>query len=107
MPVGTRINQLRVDAHAIASALNTSFQHICDAKLLPDLAHVVRHPAFVWHYTGAADHFQIGNFREVTENLVLHAIGEKGILLFFAQIAKRQHCNAFLRRCHIREWRTL
>src|SRR5205814_2086867 len=52
-------------------------------------------------------HFQSGHLREVSHNLVLDAIGEKGVLLFLGQIAERKHCNAGLRRCHIREWRTL
>src|SRR5437016_3737383 len=107
MPVGTRIHQLRVDTHPIASSLNASFHHMRHTELLTDHAYVARHPAFVWHHTRATDHFQIGYFREVSQDLILHAIGEKGVLLFLAQIAERQHCNALLRRRRIRSWRTL
>src|SRR5439155_22843762 len=55
-------------------------------ELLTDHAYVARHPAFVWHHTRPADHFQIGHFREVSHDLVLNAIGEKGVLLFLARL---------------------
>src|SRR5262249_58512522 len=35
-----RIDQLRVDAHAIARALNASFYHIRDSQLQRDLPHI-------------------------------------------------------------------
>src|SRR6266567_1676221 len=38
--VGTRIDQLRVDTHAIARALDASFQKMSDPKLLTNLAQV-------------------------------------------------------------------
>src|SRR6266542_5681823 len=57
MPVSARINQLRVDAHAIANALYASFHHMCHAELLADLVQIPRHSALVLHRRGAADHF--------------------------------------------------
>jgi hypothetical protein len=40
MFVGTGIDQLRVYPHLSARTLNTSFQHMCDSKLLPNLPQV-------------------------------------------------------------------
>src|SRR5438067_12937805 len=98
MPVGARIDQLRVDAHTIAGLLNTSFHHMRHTELLTDHAYVAQHPAFVWHHTRPADHFQIGHFREVTQDLVLHAIGEKSVLFVVTEILERQDGDRFLRR---------
>ena len=65
MLVGARIDQLRVDTDAIPRALNASFHDMRDTELLADFAQVALGPALVLHYTGAADHFQIGNLGKV------------------------------------------
>src|SRR5206468_3979502 len=65
---------------------------------LTDHAYVAQHPAFVWHHTRPADHFQIGHFREVTQDLVLHAIGEISVLFVVTEILERQDGDRFLRR---------
>ena len=67
-----------------------------DAELLADLAQIARRAALVLHDARAADHFEIGDLREVGQNLVLHAIGEKGVLFVAAQIFKGKHGDAFL-----------
>ena len=96
VPIGARIDQLRVDAHAIARALNASFHDMRDTKLLADLAQISRGSAFVLHHRSAADHFQIGDLRQVGENFVLHAIGEIGVVFVVAEVFKRQHSDAFV-----------
>src|SRR5947207_629835 len=58
--IGGDIDQLSVDAHPIARSLDGSFHHTRNTELLADLAQVARDSAFVLHYRGAADHFQIG-----------------------------------------------
>src|SRR6266480_1544051 len=59
MPVGARIDQLRVNPDAIAGTLNASFHHIRHSELLPNLAQIARDPAFVMHHRSAADYFQV------------------------------------------------
>src|SRR5881394_4450529 len=81
---------------------------MCDAEFLTDLAHVALGPAFVLHNAGAADHFQIGHFRQVSQDLALHSIGEIGVLFFLAEIIERKNGDALLRdrNWHIaRRWR--
>src|SRR5438132_8743007 len=95
MPVGTRIDQLRIDAHAISRALNASFQHMRYPELFPDLAQIARDPAFVMHHRGPADHFQVRDSCPIGQNFVLHAIGEKRVCFLFAQIFKGQHSDRF------------
>ena len=67
------------------------------AELLADLAQIARRAALVLHHGGAADHFQVGDLRQVGQDLVLHAIGEEGVRFFFAQIFERKHRDAFFR----------
>src|SRR5262249_6046087 len=50
MTVGARINQPRVDAHAIAGALNASFHNVRDAELLGDLEQISRDSPLVLHH---------------------------------------------------------
>ena len=80
MPVGARIDQLRVDAHPIGRTLNASFQHMRHPELLANLAQISRDSAFVLHDARAADYFQVGDPGQVAQDFVLHAIGEKGII---------------------------
>ena len=50
----------------------------------------------------AADDFEIGNLRQVRQNIVLHAVGKIGVLLVITEIFKRQHGDTFFRRLHRR-----
>jgi hypothetical protein len=67
-----------------------------DTELLADLAHVALGPASVLHYAGAADHFQIGHSRQISQDLALHSIGEIGVLFLFAPVLKRKKRDALL-----------
>jgi hypothetical protein len=95
--VGARVDQLCVDTHAIAGALNASFQDMGHAKLLSDFPQVSWIATFIQHHRNAADHFQIGDLREIGKDFVLNAVSEEGVLGIGAQILKRQHGDAFLR----------
>ena len=99
MPTDARragIDQLRVDAHAIARALNASFYHIRDSQLLRDLAQIACNSALILQNGGSADDFQVCDLRQVREDFVLHPIGEGGILFVAAKILKRQDRDAFV-----------
>src|SRR4051794_20342093 len=71
------------------------------AQLPADLAEIPRNIALVVHDRGAADHLQIRDPREMAQDLVLHAVREKGILLVAAQVNEGQNCNASLRRTRL------
>src|SRR4029077_15795563 len=96
MRVVAGIDQLRVDAHAIARALNASFYHIRDSQLLRDLAQIARDSALVLQNGSAADDFQVGDLRQVREDFVLYPISEIGILFVAAKILKGQDSDAFV-----------
>src|SRR5205823_10253691 len=96
MRVRAGIEQLRVDAHAVARALNASFYHIRDSQLLRNLAQIACNAALILQNGGAADDFQVGDLRQVREDFVLHPIGEVSISFVFTSVFKREHRNALV-----------
>ena len=97
MRVLARIDQLRADPHFVGRALHAAFDDMRDAELLADLAQIARRAGLVLHHARAADHFQIGDLREVGQNLVLHPIGEKDVLFVAAQVFEGKHSDDFSR----------
>jgi hypothetical protein len=65
MCVGAGVDQLRVDADTVASALHAAFKHMGDAELLAYLAQVAFASGFVLHARSATDYFQVRDLREV------------------------------------------
>ena len=63
-----------------------------DTQRITNPAHILLAP--ILHRTGATDHFEIGDFRQFGQDVVLNAIGEKCVLFVVAEIFKWQHCNA-------------
>ena len=92
--IAARVDQLGVDMHMPTGALNASFYYVTHAKLVRDVAQITRRSAFVLHDRSAANDFQIGDFREVVQDFVLHAIGKIGVCLVIAEILKGQNRNA-------------
>src|SRR5439155_21002534 len=88
------IDQLRADPHLSASALHAAFQDVRHSKLLSYLTQVSWIANLVDHYRRATDHFQVGNLSEISQNLVLHAIGKKSVFFFVTQILEWQHRDA-------------
>ncbi len=93
MHVIPRVDQLRVHPHFAAHALHAAFQQIRDAKLLTDLSQIARRAAPVLEDRSAADDLQIRDFCQISENLILHAIREVGVLLVVAEVFERQDSN--------------
>ena len=89
MRIVARVDQLCVHPHAIGYALHAAFHQMRDPELLRDLAQVALRASFVLHHRSAANHFQVGDLGKISQNFVLHAVGKKGVRLFFAQIFER------------------
>ena len=70
---------------------------MCHAKLLADLAGVSRRARLVLHHTRAADHLEVGHFGKSSEDLILHAVREKGVVRIAAHIFKGKNRDTFLR----------
>src|SRR4029077_8328697 len=56
LPVVARIDQVRVEAHAVAGTPHTSFQYIRNPEFVADLGEIALDTALVLHRRGAADH---------------------------------------------------
>ena len=95
MGIGAGVDELGIDPDAIVDSLDTAFQDVGDAQLLPDLAQVAFPNSLVLHHAGAADHFEVRDFRQIGEDLILDAIGKEGGLLIRAQVFEGEDCDAF------------
>src|SRR5712691_4504252 len=96
MRVCAGINQLRVDTNPATGALDCTFKDVSDTEYFADFAQVALDDVFVLHHRRAADHFEVGHFREIGEDLVLDTVGEVGILFVVAKILKRKDSDAFI-----------
>ena len=103
LPIRSRIDQVRDDPQAMFGALHRSLEQIGDAELLADFLPVTGLVVLVLPDTGAPDDFQVGDFRQVGEDLVLHAVGEERIILFRAQVFERQNRDALFRNLVVRQ----
>ena len=75
--VRARINQLRIQVNPITAPARASLQHVRHAKRIADLAHISF--ATIFHHAGPTDHLEIGDLRQLGQNVVLHAIREDGV----------------------------
>ena len=86
LSVSSGVDQSSVHPHLAAGALHTTFKQMRHAERLADFAQVAGDTAFVLHCRRPANDFQIGDPSEIGQDFVLHAIGEEGVLLVYAQI---------------------
>ena len=96
MSVSPRVNQLSIDADAIAGSARCPFQHMGDAECPPDFPQIAR-SAFELLHGGTANHFQVRYLGQARENVVVHSGREIFVLFVVAQIFERKNGNAFLR----------
>ena len=96
MRVRPRINQLRRDANFVAYPLHGSFEDIGHPKFPRDLADASLPRAAVAHHGSATGDLQVRDSGEVGQDLILHTVGEKRVLLVAARILERQHGNALV-----------
>src|SRR6266446_1742072 len=89
MRVRSRVDQLRIYMKPGTAPANTSLQHMRYSQLVTDLPHIPL--AAVIHHAGPADDFQIGDLRQLGQNVVLHTISERRVFSFLAKIFKWQN----------------
>ena len=93
MLVVIRVDQLHVDSDAIAHPTHTAFQQRANAQRFAYFAGVARRVAPIRHDGHARDNFQITDLGKIRQDIVLHAVGEIGVLFFVAQVLKGQDGN--------------
>src|SRR5206468_315785 len=87
--VGAGVDQLHVHMKLGADSPDAALQHMRYSQLIPNLTHIPL--AAIAHYAGPADDFQIGDPRQLGQNVVLHAISKDCAIFLLAQIFKRQN----------------
>src|SRR5438445_11035533 len=75
MGVGASVDQLRIDMKPAAGLARATLQHVRYAKRVSDLACILF--AAILHHTGAADHLEVGNFCELSQNVILETISQR------------------------------
>ena len=94
MRVVRGVDQLHIHAHLVVGFLHAAFENIGDTQLLRDGSEVIR-CTFILLRGSARNDFQVRDFGQSSQNFVLHALGKKGIPLFFAKIVERQNRDRF------------
>ena len=94
--IGLRVDELRVHPHAIADASHRAFQNMRDPERLPDLAQI-SHPFFILPHRRATNHFQVRYLRQARQDIVVHAVGEIGVIRIVAQVFEWQNRDTFRR----------
>ena len=95
MGVSARVDQLRIHMKTGAGPPDAALQNMRYPQLVTNPAHVSL--AAVLNHTRPADHLEIGNFRKLGQNVILHAIGKGHVLFLVAQVFKWQHGDS---RCY-------
>ena len=81
--VSARVDQLRVETKMRAGSADAALQNMRNPQIISDLAEISF--ATVIHDTGPADDFQIGDLRQLGQNIVLNAI-DKGSGVSFCSL---------------------
>jgi hypothetical protein len=84
MRIGLSIDQLRIHPDPVVRALHAALEHVRNPKRFADLAQIPFDPALIVHHRTAADHAQVRDLGQISENFVLDAIGKISVLLFIA-----------------------
>jgi hypothetical protein len=92
MSVGRRVNELHVDAHAVAGSLYASFEYLRDPQVLSDRLHRQLSVAKLFN-GGARNDPERTDLRKLGEDVVVDAIDEEGILALVAAVLEGQNCD--------------
>ena len=84
------VDQLRIHMKPVGDPADTPLQNVRYAEIITDLSHIPF--VAISHYAGPADDFQVGDFRKLRQNVVLHTIDEgRSVFSLVAQVFKRQN----------------
>src|SRR6266513_873925 len=79
-----------------AGSADAALKHMRYTQIISDLTEISF--AAVIHHAGPADHLEIGDFCQLGQNVVLHAIGKVCVLFLIAQIFKWQNGDSVVYR---------
>src|SRR5207247_2841063 len=87
MSILQSIDQLHCHHNAVAFATDAAFQNVSDPKRLPNLPYTVYSSTSITHHAGATDHAQIFDPGQTRQDVVVHAVTNKCVLLIVADIS--------------------
>ena len=90
VPAARGVDELCGDAYAIAGLADAAFQHEPHAQLVADLLHLGR-LALEGEGGVPSDHEQAGDFRQIGDQILGHAIAEILLLDVAAHVGERQY----------------
>src|SRR5881398_1688935 len=90
MSVSARVDQLRIHVKPCPDPKDAAFQKMRYAQIITDLSHISFDTIF--HHAAPADNFQIGDPRQLGQNVVLDTVDERsGLFSLLAEIFKREN----------------
>jgi hypothetical protein len=97
MFVGAGIDEFARHADFVAGTAYAALEQIGDIELGPDLPRRLRGGTIPQH-RGPRNHAQLGDEREIGENILVHAVGEKGAgVRLVAHVGERKNGDGFTR----------
>ena len=87
-----RANELHIDPHPITHPLHRALDQVRHPEFMGDFRQI-RRPRLVALSRRARDHAQLADLRQPRDHFILHPVDEKGVLLVFAQIFKRENSD--------------
>src|SRR6266498_5216801 len=90
--ISPRVDQLRVQMKMRTGPADAALQNVRYPQLVTDLTEISF--ATVIHHAGPADDFEIGDLRQLGQNVVLNTVGKGWVLFLLAQVFKWQYGNS-------------
>ena len=90
--VGARVDQLRVHVKNRAGSADTAFQDMRYSQIISNLTEISF--AAIFHHAGPADDFQVADFRQLGQDVILHTVSKSHVFFLLIQIFKRQNCDS-------------
>ena len=81
MRVVPSIDQLRINSNLVCDALDAPFQYMRDSERPADVLQIPGRRILVLRYTRPADHFQVGDLRQIRQDFILNAVGKNAFCL--------------------------
>lgn len=98
--IRARVDQLRIHVKPCPDLADAALQNVRYAQIITDLADIPF--TAIIHHAGSADHFQIGDPRQLGQNVVLDTLDEgTSIFSLLAQIFKRRTAIPVTSGCQI------
>src|SRR4030095_10522097 len=90
------VDQLSVETKMRAGSADAAFQNMRYPQIISDLTEISF--ATLIHNTRPTDDFQVGDFGQLGQHVVLHTIHERAVFFLLAQIFKRQNGDSICYR---------